>query len=52
MTSVDLSALGFPAAPSATRNGEFDGVAQPLRRLNHRRRHVDLQRVASALCCR
>jgi hypothetical protein len=28
-------------------------VAARLRvRLNHRRRHVDLQRVASALCCR
>jgi len=26
-------------------------AARPHARLNHRRRHVDLQRVASALCC-
>jgi hypothetical protein len=53
MTSVDASTPVFPAAQSPTaRPGEFDDVARPLRRLNHRRRHVDLQRVASALCCR
>ena len=52
MTLVDASAPGFLAAPSPTRPGEFHELAKPLRRLNHRRRHVDLQRVASALCCR
>jgi hypothetical protein len=37
MTSVERSALVVPF---------------PHARLNHRRRHVDLQRVASALCLR
>jgi hypothetical protein len=37
MTSVERSALVVPL---------------PHARLNHRRRHVDLQRVASALCLR
>ncbi|MET0863338.1 MAG: putative leader peptide [Nakamurella sp.] len=52
MTLVEPSAQGLSAAHlSAARRSPFGVIAQPLPRLNHRRRHVDLQRVASALCC-